>query len=166
MSLTAFLSSCSKYENEPVVQSHQVLQNISGSWYFKEPLTSENSLNTGVFFDVSTTSANLDEVNTYLQEITIGYNGRFNWIMIRFYPHTWLQDKQCWGEKTEMDEITGIVEVTDNKLSFNYDQWFMFATGQSFEYELSPDKQTLLLHGKTDGYQPISYTMKFYRSKP
>lgn len=55
MLLAISLGSCSKDENEPVVQEQAVhnilaLQTISGTWYFKEQLTQENAFNTGMFF--------------------------------------------------------------------------------------------------------------------
>ena len=74
MLLAISFGSCSKDENEPVVQEQavhniQALQTISGTWYFKEQLTQENAINTGMFFigEGASTRTEADEVDMYMQ---------------------------------------------------------------------------------------------------
>jgi hypothetical protein len=174
MLLAISFGSCSKDENEPVlqeqaVQNLQALQAISGTWYFEEQLADDNFSNTGMGLygeEGVSTRTELGLVNMYMQEITIDTNGRFNWQKVFYFPNTWLIDKECYGEKTETYDLVGRVDITETKLSFFYDQPFIYTSDISFDYELSEDKQTLLLHGKTDGYNPLSYDLKFHRTKP
>ena len=163
--LMAFcLSSCSKDEAE-AKESLLSAQEISGVWQFEEELTPENYTHTGEVLHVADTKSEENYINMIYQTIDIETNGRFVWKKRYYYPHFWLHEQEKWGEREENLEARGKVEIADQKLSFVYDEWFLGKPGIVFTYELSADGKQLTLHGLSDGYQPSTYTLHFYKEE-
>lgn len=165
--LIAFcLNSCSKDNTEVEEALPQSVEKISGVWRFEEELKPENWSDTGEFIASSADTKSEDnQVNMLYQIIDIGTNSRFVWRKRYYYPHFWLYDQKKWGEREENFMTSGKVEITDDKLSFVYDEWFMGAPGIVFTYELSADGKQLMLHGMSDGFQPSAYTLHFYKEE-
>ena len=161
------LCSCSK-DAEEEGMSLSGIEEISGVWYFEEEYTPENTQNHGEPFhiaDVGTRSEG-EQVNMLYQTIEIGLDGIFKWQKKYYYPYRWLFDTETWGEKTDVYEMGGRVERTDENLSFYSDKTTDFGfLGHVYTYELSADHQLLILHpgGVNASQHSNPYSLHFYK---
>ena len=157
------LNSCSK-DAEGIETEAQNYDKVSGIWYFEEELTPGCYSRTGVeMTGHADTKAEEKQVNMYYQTINILADGSFDWIKRFYYPNVWLFDQNTWGEREQTYECNGKIELSDEKISFAYDKWFMGSPGIVFTYQLSADGQQLILHGLGDGFQPLAYELHFYK---
>lgn len=166
--LMAFcLSSCSKDEAE-TNETLLSIQEISGVWRFEEEYTIENTENHGepiYIADASYTSTEDKQLDMLYQVIDIDVDGSFFWQKTYYYPHRWRKDN-TWGEQTDVYNMQGKVERTEDTLQFfSINSTDIGFIGRVFTYELSADHKLLILHpwGEKTSQGP-KYSLHFYKA--